>query len=129
MNYLKPSMIIGIGVDVVYLKRIEKVYSEYGDRFLNRIFTTTEIANIPPKRKIEFISGRFALKEAIIKAASPAFISFNDIEIIASNSGKPYVNTMEKIFSKIGLKDGRLHISISHDADIAIGFAIIEKIL
>ncbi|MCX7677619.1 MAG: holo-ACP synthase [Spirochaetes bacterium] len=120
-------MIFAIGIDIVHLYRIEQMYHNYGERFLKRILSPQEIARMPQKRQIEYIGGRFAIKEAIIKAIN-CTTSFAEIEILNDASGKPYVATAKEILLKAGINYGQLHVSISHDGDIAIGFAIIEKI-
>lgn len=116
-------MISGIGIDIVELKRI-KYISERQKRFVDRILTTKEkeIYNeLSDKRKIEFLAGRYAAKEAFSKAYGTGIgedVSFLDIEIITNQKGKPSICSP--------LTDG-VHLSISHSADYAVAQVVIEK--
>ena len=79
--------IIGLGTDIVNINRIKKIYSKYGNHFLDKILTKSEkkIENQTTKSKnIETIAKRFAAKEAISKAIGYGFskgIHFKNIEI------------------------------------------------
>jgi holo-[acyl-carrier protein] synthase len=83
--------IIGIGIDLVEVKRIEKAVENYGERFLNRIYTDDEL-RVAEKRKnnFQYLALRFAAKEAVMKALGYGWsggICWKDIECI--NEGKP----------------------------------------
>ncbi|XMB85704.1 holo-ACP synthase [Mycoplasmatota bacterium WC44] len=112
-------MIYGIGTDLVEIKRIKESLS---DRFVNKILTVSEIEIYNSlrheKRKIEFIAGRFAAKEAVSKAHGTGMdgIGFRDIEVLKDN-GKPICT----------FKDFNVQISISHTDDYAVAFVILEK--
>ncbi len=121
-------MILGIGIDIVQAKRIENLLNKHDEKFLNRVLTENEIALIPEKRKTEFIAGRFAVKEAVIKAAGKITCGMRDIEILNDDGGKPCVANEKKLLSSMGIEGARLHVSISHDGDVATGLAILEKI-
>lgn len=112
-------MIYGIGVDLVEIERIKNSIS---DKFIRKILTDKEIEIFNSltleKRKLEFLAGRFAAKEAVSKANGTGMngIGFKDIEVLKDN-GKPVC-----IF-----KDFKVHISISHTDDIATAYVILEK--
>lgn len=112
-------MIYGIGTDLVEIERIKNALS---DKFIKRILTDNEIEIYNSihleKRKLEFIAGRFACKEAVSKANGTGMngIGFKDIEILKSN-GKPVCT----------FKDFLVHISISHTDKYAQAFVILEK--
>ncbi|MGM9985761.1 MAG: holo-ACP synthase [Bacillaceae bacterium] len=115
-------MIQGIGIDIVELKRIEKAY-ERNEKFAERILTANELAvfnELQVKRKIEFLAGRFAVKEAYSKAFGTGIgkeLSFQDIEVVKDELGKPFI-----------LKEGcHVHVSISHSNDYAVAQVIIER--
>lgn len=116
-------MISGIGIDIVELKRIEKI-SARQKRFAARILTATEMDiydRLSGRRKIEFLAGRYAAKEAFSKAYGTGIgehLSFQDIEISADEKGKPFI---AKPFS------AGVHLSISHSKDFAVAQVIIEK--
>ena len=116
-------MIKGIGIDLVELARIRAIY-ERNPRFSTRILTKDEhrvFAALTEKRKIEFLAGRFAAKEAYAKANGSGIgreLSFQDIEIVTDPKGKPYIAMPEK--------DG-VHLSISHSDDYAVAMVVIEE--
>lgn len=107
-------MIKGIGVDIVDLRRIAK----NKDALANKILSDKEIEVYRrlknDKRKIEFLGGRFAGKEAYFKAVSN-MVAFKDITILNDTSGNPYIN-----YSNV-------HISIAHENDYAIAYIIYEE--
>lgn len=116
-------MITGIGIDIVELKRIESIV-ERQKRFAERILTENEkqtFEGLSGKRKIEFLAGRFAAKEAFSKANGTGIgkeLSFLDIEIVVDEKGKPYISKpLEK----------QVHLSISHSTDYAVAQVIIEE--
>lgn len=123
-------MIRGIGTDIVEIDRIEKASSREG--FLKKIFTTREIEHLKSRNlRPEFIAGRFAAKEAIVKALGTGFqgVRFQEIEIENDILGKPLVllsGNAKKIASKEG--DYIFHLSISHGRDNAIAYVIWEGI-
>lgn len=122
-------MIIGIGTDLIELNRIEAILKNKGDSFLNRILTEKEIERCPlhPKRKVEYIAGRFAGKEAVAKALATGIgnkLSWQDIEITNQTSGKPEVKIFNHHWSDY---KGIIHISISHSKTMALAKVIIEE--
>src|SRR5690554_6732718 len=84
-------MIRGVGVDLVEIERIKKVVEARGDKLLERLFTQRELEKMP--KKYETIAGRFAAKEAIVKALGVGIgiISWKEVEIIKDSLGKPRV--------------------------------------
>ncbi|MCJ7842189.1 holo-ACP synthase [Lederbergia sp. NSJ-179] len=116
-------MIIGIGLDIVEIKRIENVCLRQ-ERFPARILTAREkelYLSLSEKRKAEFLAGRFAAKEAYAKARGTGLgceLSFLDIEIIPDRNGKPYINKPQ--FEKA-------HLSITHTEQYAAAQVIIES--
>ena len=106
---------MGIGIDIVENKRIEKSISDY---FLNFVLSKDEleIYNNKPskKKKVEFLAGRFAVKEAIIKAMSGVELPYrNQLVVLNDENGKPFVN----------YKNYNILISISHEQNYAVGIA------
>ncbi|GAK09787.1 holo-ACP synthase [Geomicrobium sp. JCM 19038] len=118
-------MIIGNGIDIVELERISKLL-ERQPRFITRVLTANEqrsYAQLSKSRKIEYVGGRFAAKEAFAKAYGTGIgseISFQDIEIINNENGKPVLNCTK-------LKEAReVHVSVSHSKHYALANVIIE---
>lgn len=116
-------VIIGIGIDIVELERIQKLL-ERQNRFVDRILTESEkelFESLTSRRKVEFFAGRFAAKEAFSKAFGTGIgeeLSFLDIEIEKDEKGKVYITKP--------LKDG-VHLSISHSKEYAVAHVVIEK--
>ncbi len=116
-------MIRGTGIDIIEIDRIKSLYIR-NERFKERILTEKErevFETLPSfKRKIEFLAGRFAAKEAFSKAYGTGIgkdLSFHDIEIMTDGRGRPFI---VKPF-----KDG-VHLSISHSDHYAVAQVIIE---
>lgn len=87
-------MIKGIGLDIIEIERVAKAIART-DKFKNRILTDREIAlfeNYSPSRKVEFLAGRFAAKEAFSKAMGTGIgteCKLHDIEILRGDAGNP----------------------------------------
>jgi holo-[acyl-carrier protein] synthase len=88
-------MLLGIGVDIVEIARIESALERFGERFAQRILTDSEIETFAAReRKASFLASRFAAKEAVSKALGTGVaqgIGFRDIEIVNDALGKPGV--------------------------------------
>ena len=86
-------MIIGIGTDLVDIRRIEKTIERHGERFLARVFTEAERARAERRANVvETYAKRFAAKEACAKALGTGFrrgVFFRDIGVVNLPSGKP----------------------------------------
>jgi holo-[acyl-carrier-protein] synthase len=122
-------MIYGIGIDIVNIERIKEVVEKWGQKFLQRAFTIDEISYCYQK-KVPYISlaVRFAAKEALIKALNGTTISFIDIEIINTESGKPTLKVNEKlehIFKRHSIH--KAHLSLSHEHDYGVACVILEQ--
>ena len=120
--------ILGIGIDIIEIDRIEKVM-ERTPRFLERNFTEKEIEYFKANNlRSESISGNFAAKEAISKAIGTGIRGFNlkDIEILRDDLGKPIVNTynnLNDICIKYSVKE--IKVSISHSENYAVANCLI----
>lgn len=119
-------MILGIGNDIVEVARIKSILTRYPQRFLDRVFTPHEQQYcLRRKEPALHLAGRFAAKEAIVKALGTGFsqgLSWLDFEIQNDPKGKPVVAFSP--FAKELLGDLNLHISISHCHQYATAFAI-----
>ena len=123
-------MIIGISVDVVELKRIEKIWNQYGIKFANKILSEQEQKLLPQTNPVTFLAGRFAAKEALSKALGTGFsaqVNFKNFSVCNLPSGQPVaelsgaaLQTMQKNGAK------QVFISISHDKGCAVAMAILE---
>ncbi|ASQ89701.1 holo-[acyl-carrier-protein] synthase [Prosthecochloris sp. GSB1] len=113
----------GIGVDIVDIRRIRKSVEKYGERFLRRVLTETELAYCRKKADMmPSVAARFAAKEALSKAIgegiSEAF-SFESVEILNDARGRPFVRVID---SSLDIEEEAVRISLSHDGDYAIAF-------
>lgn len=125
-------MINGIGLDIVEKQRIKEAIDRLGERFIRRILTEREISLIPEgeTRKIEYISGRFAAKEAFSKAIGTGIglnLSFHDFEILREVNGKPIISISAQWREKNDpMNKHQYHVSITHEKKYALAQVIIE---
>lgn len=111
-------MIKGIGTDIIKMDRVT-----LDERHINRILSEEEKVLFNElhieKRKLEFLAGRFAAKEAIAKALGTGIVGFNlkDITIKWDKNHKPICD----------YNDLCIHVSITHSEEFAVAFAVIEE--
>ncbi len=123
--------IIGIGIDLVEVSRIKQaVTTKKG--FLERIYSKHEIKlSDRGKFRYEELAGRFAVKEAILKAIKTGWrrgVQFKNIVVLNEESGAPYVTLngkVKEIADSLGVRN--IFVSISHTQDLAVGLAIATK--
>lgn len=122
-------MILGHGIDIASIPRIERSLDRFGDRFLERCFTQRERDYAAShKHAATRLAGRFAAKEAVFKALGTGWrtgISWTDIEILPLPTGEPTI-TLHGLAANIAQDRGITHwmISISHTGDYAVASAI-----
>ncbi|WP_423800406.1 holo-ACP synthase [Neobacillus sp. SAB-20_R2A] len=115
-------MIKGIGIDIIELSRVHEIISRQ-PKFIDRVLTASEkqrFSELAERRKVEFLAGRFAAKEAFSKAIGTGIgkeLSFLDIEISSDGLGKPVIKKPEVC----------AHLSISHSRDYAVAQVVIEE--
>jgi len=112
---------IRVGIDAVEVSRIKDLYRRYGDRCLKRLFTPTEVSYARAARGdrcFERLAARFAIKEALIKAAGRS-LPFTAIEVRQTPKGRPIV-----ICSLI---EGNIEISLSHTKSLALACVLLEE--
>jgi holo-[acyl-carrier protein] synthase len=116
-------MIIGVGTDVVDLARLERSL-ERTPTLRDRLFTPSEAA-LP----LESLAARFAAKEALAKAlGAPGDLSWHDAEVVSDVSGWPSFELHGSVAARaeqLGVE--RVHLSLSHDAGVAIAFVVLES--
>ena len=116
------------GVDIIEIKRVEKVAFSYGDRFLKRIYTDGEIEYC--RGRAPQLASRFAAKEAVMKALGTGIrgVGWRDVEITRKRGMAPHIKLhgrAKKRASLIGLKE--LAISLSHSKEFAVASVIGES--
>lgn len=116
-------MIVGIGIDIIELNRIEKML-DGKLKFMERILTESErnvAKELKGSRLTEFVAGRFAAKEAYSKAVGTGIgkeVSFLDIEVGNDDRGKPILVTSTEHI---------VHLSISHSREFAVAQVVLES--
>ncbi len=125
-------MIVGTGVDLIEIERVEQAHASFGCRFIDRLFTPAE-AEYCLKKKDPYpsLAGRFAAKEAVIKAFSQGFggrWKWRHIEVVREKSGKPTIR-LEGILEKLRAerKINRIHLSLAHSKRDATATVILES--
>ncbi len=123
-------MVLGLGIDIIEISRIKESIDEYGNNFLQKVYTPKEIEYCSAKaNKYQHFAARFAAKEAVYKAFSTSHqegLSWQDIEITNEPSGMPIVKLNGKLKSFLS-KDKDLKISISHSDNFVTCVAIIDQ--
>lgn len=118
-------MIRGIGIDLVEIERIKAVYTRKGERFVNRVLTSREqemwAGLMHDYRKLEFLAGRFAAKEAFSKAVGTGLgkLSFQHIEILHDEKGAPMMVVD-------GYQAEKVFLSISHSKHYCVAQVVVE---
>ncbi|MDQ7816132.1 MAG: holo-ACP synthase [Melioribacteraceae bacterium] len=124
-------MVLGVGIDIIEIKRIKKSVDRYGERFLNKIYTAIELEySLKKKNKYQHLAARFAAKEAIYKALSSdtnEVYSWQDVEIYNEVNGLPKVKFSGSL--KDYLNHGKeLKISMSHSENYVTCVAILYSV-
>ncbi|HXY01447.1 MAG TPA: holo-ACP synthase [Candidatus Limnocylindrales bacterium] len=124
-------MIVGLGIDVAEVKRIRAVIESQGERFQRRVYTPEEAAYCEQfKNKYERYAGRFAAKEAAMKALGTGWsrgVRWVDVEVVRLRGGRPTISLKgeaKKIAEAMGVKN--IALSITHTAEQAIAHVIFE---
>ena len=129
-------MILGIGVDLLNINRVEKLYLKFGDKLADRILSEEEFGNYKKsKNKINFLAKKFCAKEAFSKALGTGIgrgINFSDITISNDILGKPIIFLsdngfyfLEKLYKK-NTKNIQFNLSITDEDPFINCFAIIS---
>lgn len=112
-----------VGIDIVEFNRIKE---KMNDRFINRILSEKEkelfYEFTSDKRKIEFLAGRFAAKEAYTKVYKKFTepLNFNQVQILKDEHGAPYLTSPYK-------SEDKIEVSISHSENYAVAICILEE--
>jgi len=124
-------MIVGTGVDITEVPRIKASVERFGQRFLSRVFTPEELRYCLAKpNSAERLAARFAAKEAGLKAIGTGLrhgITWQDVEVVRLPGQRPnlrYSGKAAEYAERLGSK--RVHLSLSHTAEQAIAYVILE---
>ena len=123
------------GIDLLDIRRIKKVYSRYGKKFINKIFTKGELSTLnktfAKQRLIEKIASVFAVKEAASKALGTGFregVGFGDFELFYDANKRPFINInskLDKRFRKSSTGKINSFVSISNEKNFVIAIVTI----
>lgn len=124
--------IVGIGLDLVKISRVRDLADTWQDRFLDRVYSPAErdycLARAAPYASL---AGRFAAKEAILKALGTGWsrgIRWQDIEVLNDQAGRPRAvvgGRAAALLREAGVT--AVHVSLSHDTDYAVAEAILTS--
>lgn len=131
------STIAGIGTDIIYISRIERAYSRFGSRFLDRILGDEEKVIFArrhardPQRGLRFLATRFAAKEAFSKAIGLGMrmpMVWSRMQTLNASSGKPSVVLSGDLKTWYASRFGAAHITLTDEADLVMAFAVVESL-
>jgi holo-[acyl-carrier protein] synthase len=134
---IQGGMILGLGSDLVDIRRIEKVLERHGDRFIQRIFTPVEVAKAERRAtRIDTYAKRFAAKEACSKALGTGFrkgVFFRDMGVVNLPSGRPTMKLTGGALKRLNeiTPDGyeaRIDISLTDEYPLAQAIVIISAV-
>jgi holo-[acyl-carrier protein] synthase len=130
-------MILGLGSDLVDIRRIEKVLARHGERFIRRIFTPVEIAKAERRAtRIDTYAKRFAAKEACSKALGTGFrkgVFFRDMGVVNLPSGRPTMKLTGGALRQLNEitppgHEARIDISLTDEYPLAQAIVIISAV-
>jgi len=124
-------MIVSIGIDIIEVERIDGAIGRHGSKFLEKIFTPSEIAYCDTKgaRPVHY-AGRFAAKEAAMKALGTGWgggVSWRDVEVVSTPGAPPQLRlsgVARERCAELGVN--RVHVSISHTREHAVAHVVFE---
>ena len=130
-------MILGIGTDLVDIRRIEQAITRHGDRFINRIYTEVERARAERKQnRIDTYAKRFAAKEACAKALGTGFrqgVFFRDMGVVNLTSGKPTLRLTGGALARLQAitpagYEAQIDLAITDEYPMAQAFVVISAL-
>ena len=130
-------MILGIGTDLVDIRRIEQTIARHGDRFINRIYTEVERGRAERKaNRIETYAKRFAAKEACAKALGTGFrngVFFRDMGVVNLPSGKPTLRLTGGALKRLQAitpagYEAQIDLAITDEYPMAQAFVVISAL-
>ncbi|HQY60760.1 MAG: holo-ACP synthase [Myxococcales bacterium] len=121
-------MIVGLGVDVCSIARMRAALERHGDRLFARLCGPDERADLEGRERAPAIAGRFAAKEAFVKATDGARgLAWHDCRVRRAPSGRPVLElhgTALALATALGAD--RWHVSLSQDAGVAVAVVVLE---
>jgi holo-[acyl-carrier protein] synthase len=128
----EARVIVGLGLDIAEIDRIEAAITRHGAPFLERVYTAREVAYCEShKAKFERYAARFAAKEAAMKALGTGWrhgVRWRDIEVVREPSGKPTLRlegATRQIADQLGVKN--IALTLTHSGNFALAEVIFES--
>lgn len=124
-------MILGLGIDLVHIPRIQATWQRWGDRFLERCFGQQEAREaVARPRAASALAMRFAAKEAFAKAAGLGMkgLAFREIEVVHDSLGKPSLRLHGRALA--WAQENRVassHLSLTDEGEYAAAVVVLEK--
>jgi len=123
-------MIVGVGLDLTEIPRIERMVARWGERFTHKLFTPAERAYAESRaRAADHYAARFAAKEAALKALSvPYGLSWHELEVVKEDGRAPRLVLRGRALeaaNRLGVE--AVHLTITHAADVACAIVIAER--
>ena len=122
-------MIVGMGIDVCSIERMRRALERHGDRFFARICSEAERSDLTGRDMPTALAGRFAVKEAFAKALDGARgVGWHEVEVRRAASGRPTLELKGNAMAMVkSFGADAWHVSITHDAGIAVAVVILES--
>jgi holo-[acyl-carrier protein] synthase len=125
--YTPQGVNIAVGIDIIEVGRVQKVFERHGERFLRRVFTEAEVMQC--RGKATRLAGRFAAKEAISKALGTGIhgVAWREMEVVQLRSGRPTVSlhgNAKRRAELLGLSAFDVSIADLKDFSIAVAVAV-----
>ena len=128
----RGAMIYGIGIDVLKVDRVERVFDKHGERFVAHLLMPEERAQLErTARPVRFLAMRFAAKEAIVKGMGTGFahgVWIRDVGIVQNSWGKPevvYSARGAKVRDGLGIGEG--HVTLTDEAGLVVAVAVLMR--
>jgi holo-[acyl-carrier protein] synthase len=127
--------VVGIGIDIVSVERIAKLLEGHGERFLGRCFRMGDLLSVQRDRETAakpdaaFLAGRWAAKEALLKALGDDVrgVPYRDIEVARGANGPVGLVLHGRAREALATAGGnRIHLTISHEREFAVASVLIE---
>jgi holo-[acyl-carrier protein] synthase len=125
-------MIYGIGIDVLKIDRVERVFSKHGERFIKHLLMPEELVQLArTTRPVRFLAMHFAAKEAIVKGMGTGFahgIWIRDVGMVQNSWGKPEVIYSErgaKVRDGLGIGEG--HVTLTDESGLVVAVAVLMR--
>ncbi len=125
-------MVFGVGTDIVQSSRVEKIWQRFGERFADRLLLSEERELFDVnKRPVRFLSMRFAIKEAVVKAMGTGFAHgmwIRDVGMVPNAWGQPQIIYSARgrgMCERLGIGDG--HVSVTDEAGLVVAIAVLMR--